>query len=155
MSTGINNVQQLLDDAITFDEPFTAHYIYFVTRSKKIELTSPVDMLYQVQLSDQERTDFYKLYKADTLQMRPIKLFAVQISQHDFAFYFSATATDVQHLHFRLFNKNPHKVFNAYEKRIDRSLYFFDTKQYKSFRELLKETLEFPKYICTLKSESR
>ncbi|MEG0258441.1 MAG: hypothetical protein RR651_01095 [Lysinibacillus sp.] len=147
-------MQQLLDDAVTYDEPFTAHMIYYMNLLKKINLNSPAELLQQVQLSKEEQSDFHNMLKSDLLQMRPIKIFAVQVDNKNFAFYFAREVAEAKALHTQLFKILPTVVYPAYEKMIDRGLYFSEIKKYKSFRELLQETIEFPKYICTLESSA-
>lgn len=150
--TGTTNVQQLLDDAVTHDVPYMAHLIYFLTLTKKVELNSPASMIQKVHLQPDEYTQFLKMYQSDVLQMRNIKLFAVQVSIREFAFYFAKNPAEVQVEHQKIYGNLPKKMSNAYNQMIDRSFYFPESKQYKSFRDLLAETVEFPKYVCTLEA---
>lgn len=150
--TGTTNVQQLLDDAVTHDVPYMAHYIYFLTLTKKVQLNSPANSINNIHLQPDEYAQFMQMYQSDVLQMRSIKLFAVQTNIKEFAFYFAKHPSEVQVEHQKIFGVLPKKISNAYNQMIDRSLYFPEINQYKSFRELLAETIEFPKYICALEA---
>lgn len=149
---GTTNVQQLLDDAVTHDVPYMAHLIYFLTLTKKVQLHSPASLINDIHLQSDEYSQFLQMYQSDVLQMRSIKLFAVQTNIKEFAFYFAKNPSEVQVEHQKIFGVLPKKMSNAYNQMIDRSLYFPEIKQYKSFRELLVETIKFPKYICTLEA---
>ncbi|UYB50201.1 hypothetical protein OCI51_27110 (plasmid) [Lysinibacillus capsici] len=93
-----------------------------------------------------------QMYQSDVLQMRNIKLFAVRVNIREFAFYFAKNPAEVQVEHQKIYGNLPKKMSNAYNQMIDRSFYFPESKQYKSFRDLLAETVEFPKYVCTLEA---
>ena len=149
---GTTNVQQLLDDAVTHDVPYMAHLIYFLTLTKRVELNSPSSVIQDIHLQPDEYNRFLQMYQSDVLQMRRIKLFAVQVSIREFAFYFAKNPAEVQVEHQKIYGNLPKKMSNAYNQMIDRSFYFSESKQYKSFRDLLKETVEFPKYVCTLEA---
>lgn len=155
MSTGISTVQNLLDDAITYDMPYIAHLIYFMLLSNKISLNEDVSKISQVQISDEDYQKFYELYQADTLAVRPVQLFAVQVSKKDYAFYFAKNVMEVQALHQKIFKVTALKIINAHEKMMQRDLYSPDTGQIKSFRDLLTEAIEIPKLVCVLESNQR
>lgn len=152
MLTGTTTVQELLDDAITYDMPYMAHLIYYMLLSKKISLLDDSKKIKEIDLSKEEYKEFYRLYQADALTVRPIKLFAVQVSRREFAFYFAKTASEVQLLHQKLYKVLAQKIINAHEKMIWHELFFPETGQYKTFKTLLTETIEFPKLVCVLES---
>lgn len=149
---GTPKIQQLLDDAVTHDVPYMAHLIYFLTLTKKVELTSPASLIQDIHLQPDEYNQFLQMYQSDVLKMRRVKLFAVQVNIREFAFYFSENPAEVQVEHQKIYGNLPKKMSNAYNQMIDRSFYFPESKQYKSFRDLLAETVEFPKYVCTLEA---
>lgn len=148
----MHNLQQLLDDAVTYDVPYMAHMIYFLTLTKKAQLNDPATVINNVELQLDEYVQFQQMYQSDVLQMRSIKLFAVQTSIREFAFYFAKNPAEVQVLHQKIFGVLPKKMSNAYNQMIDRHMFFPEQNKYKSFREILAETIEFPKYVCTLEA---
>ncbi|WP_449445246.1 hypothetical protein, partial [Ureibacillus acetophenoni] len=54
---------------------------------------------------------------------------------------------DARELHYKVYGQWVNKVFSCYNQMIDTSLYFPEIKQYKSFRELIREAGECPWYV--------
>ncbi|SOC41444.1 hypothetical protein [Ureibacillus acetophenoni] len=141
------NIKALYEDAILYDEPYTAHLIYYLQKKEKINLQDPVSKLDEIILTDEEELEFKNLRIKDVLNMRPVKIYAIQCSERSYAFYLAENALDARELHYRIYGRWVNKVYSCYNQMIDDSLYFPEMKQYKSFRELIKGAREFPCFV--------
>lgn len=140
-------IKSLFGDAIKYDEPFIAHYIYFAQMKGKITHDDPLDKLYEVTFTEEEQKEFELLRANDWLCMRPVKIYAVKRGEKRFAFYFALNEREVRKLHYQMYGEWVVKMISCYNQMIDKSLYFQETKQTRSFRELIREAEEFPWFV--------
>jgi len=143
-------VASLFHDALIYDEPYIAHFIYYTLQKKKVTLEDKIEKLYEIELTPEEYEKFQEIKRRDVLQMRPIKLYAIQRNGHLYDFYFAKTPEEAAFLHYQLFGEKVRKVIDAYNKMMDMGIYNTETKRTSTFRELMKEYVNFPVYVCTL-----
>lgn len=143
-------IQTLFDEAIQFDEPYTAHYIYFAVLKGKVTMQDKAEKLFNLSFTKSEMEDFRLLRDSDTLNMRPIKIFAIQNNTNTYAFYFAKCLGDARKLHHQLYGVWENKITIAYNQMIDKSIYFPHSNETKTFRQLLKETVVFPRWVCEM-----
>jgi len=141
------NIKALYEDAILYDEPYTAHLIYYLQKRGRITLQDPVSKLDEIMLTDAEELELKNLRIKDVLNMRPVKIYAIQCRESSYAFYLAQDALDARELHYRIYGRWVNKVYSCYNQMIDTSLYFPEMKQYKSFRQLIREAGEFSWYV--------
>ena len=67
-------IQSLFEDVLFYDEPYTAHLIYFAVKKGKVMLQDPVSKLYEMHLTAEEHTEISRMKMTDVLAMRKIKL---------------------------------------------------------------------------------
>lgn len=142
---------ELLQDAVLYDVPELAHMIYYAVKTNKINLGDPVDDDFIDQFGEADRLIIRDMTKSDYLKMRIIKLYVIPLTGNTFAFYLTKDTNNLEKLHAQIFKQKPKKIIDAY-RLIDRTLYFPDANTYKSFRDISKETVDFPKFVCTLES---
>ncbi len=150
MESSQQTIQSLFDDAIQFDEPYTAHLIYFATRRGKVTLQDPVSKLYEMEMTVEEHVEIGRMKAADVLAMRKIKLYAIKKSATTYVFYFASNAWEARELHHQIYDCCENRVIDAYNQMVDKGLYFPETNCTKAFRELLTETVEFPRWVCEM-----
>ena len=141
------NIKALYEDAILYDEPYTAHLIYYLQKKGEITLQDPVSKLDEIMLTDAEELELKNLRIKDVLNMRPVKIYAIQCSERSYAFYFAQNTLDAWELHYRIYGRWVNKVTSCYNQMIDKSIYCLETKQFKSFRKLIREAGEFPCFV--------
>ncbi|WP_140422901.1 hypothetical protein [Ureibacillus manganicus] len=141
------NIKALYEDAILYDEPYTAHLIYYLQKKGEINLQDPVSKLDEIMLTDAEELELKNLRIKDVLNMRPVKIYAIQCSERSYAFYLAQNVLDARELHFKHYGQWVKKVHCCYNQMIDKSLYCPEVKRYKNFRELIGEAEEFPWYV--------
>lgn len=149
-ATKQETVASLFQDALAYDVPYMAYWIYYAWKNGKIALEDPKEKMKKIELPPEEYQEFLDMKRRDVLKMRPVKLYAIRRNNNLYDFYFAKTARDAADLHFRLFGQQVRKVIDAYDKMMDKEIYNEETKKVKSFREICKETLHFPIYVCTL-----
>ena len=140
-------IKSLFDDAILFDEPYIAHYIYFAVMKGKVTYNDPVDKLYEVTFSEEEQKEFEILRANDLLCMRTVKIYAVKRGESCFAFYFALNEGEVRKLNYKIYGEWVVKMTSCYNQMIDKGLYFPDTNQTKTFRQLMREAEEIPWFV--------
>lgn len=146
-------IKSLFDDSIKYDEPFTAHYIYFAKMKRKIAFQDTVDKLYELTLTEEETKEFEQLRASDPLKMRPLNLYAIKRSLDCYAFYFAQNAIQARELHYETHGEWANKMSSCYIQMIDKSIYDPDTKQTKSFRDLMREVVDFPCFVAEVEGE--
>jgi len=146
-------IQDLFIDAIEFDVPYLAYLIYFVVQKGKLNMNESDERLDTIELSPSEQIEFDQMRTQDFLKLRQIQLYAVK-QKNNYIFYFGHNAIEVATYHKRLYRQKVRKLTNCHNQMMDKSLYFPETKQTKTFRELLKETHQFPCYICEMERDA-
>lgn len=144
-------VYEILSDAVEFDNPLLAHTIYYAIQKQLITPNDKFSMDAFDALTDNDYWIISDMVKDDYLKMRIIKLFAVPLNQKEFAFYLSKSHEDIEAIHFKHFKKKLTKLVDAY-RMMDHILYFEDKKSYESFRDIAKQTIDFPSFVCVLES---
>lgn len=140
-------IKSLYDDAIKYDEPYTAHYIHFAIMKGKVTFQDTVDKLYEFTFIEEETKEFEQFRASDYLNMRPIKLYAIKCNEHSYAFYFAQNALDARELHYKIYGQWANKINSCYNQMIDKLIYCPYTKQTKSFRESLKRGEGVPWFV--------
>lgn len=143
-------IQALFEDVLFYDEPYTAHLIYYSVKKGKVNLQDPVSKLYDMHLTVEEQTEISRMKEQDVLAMRKIKLYAIKRNATTYAFYFAKNPLEARELHHQIYGQWENRIVDAYNQMIDKGLYFQDTKETKTFRELMKETVEFPRLVCEM-----
>ncbi|MFC7686248.1 hypothetical protein [Ureibacillus sp. GCM10028918] len=144
------SIQSLFEDAIHYDEPYAAHLIYYATRKGKVKLQDPVSKLFEMNLTPKEQEEIRKIHVEDILDMRKIKLYAIKRGATTYVFYFAHNAWEARELHYQLYGNWENRIVYAYNQMIDKGLYFPDIKETKTFRELMRETVVFPRWVCEM-----
>lgn len=141
----------MLKDAIELDNTEFAHAIYYAIQRQLMKMNDEFSMSAFDALTDNDYWIIGDMVKTDYLKMRIIKLFAVPLNPKEFAFYLAKSHEDIEAIHFRTFKKKPPKIVDAY-RMMDHDLYFEDKKKCESFRDIAKQTIEFPSFVCILES---
>ncbi|MFJ8262934.1 hypothetical protein ACIQ4I_13420 [Rummeliibacillus sp. NPDC094406] len=142
-------VKELLKDAIEYDESFLAHFIFFVIGRGKIKEEDRKEKLMEIQLTEQEKEEFFEMYERDELGMKRILLYAVKVSDrpHSYAFYFAETPEQVVDLHEVIYKWKPKRIHNVHRQWLYREVYDVGTGKVESFKEILGRVVEVPLYL--------
>ena len=145
----ITTVKELLKDAIDYDEAFLAHFIYFAIGRGRIDEVDGKEKLMEIQLTEQEKEAFFKMYTRDELGMRRILLYAVKVSDgpHSYAFYFAETPEQVVDLHEVIYKWRPERIHNVHRQWLYREVYDVGARKVESFKEMLGRVMEVPLYL--------
>lgn len=143
-------IQSLFDEATQYDEPYTAHLIYYATRKGKVKMQDSESKLFEMDLTIEEQEEIKTMREADLLNIRKVKLYVIKRSSTTYVFYFANNPWDARKLHHELYGRWENHITYAYNQMIDKSLYYPDSKETKTFRELLKESVVFPRWVCEL-----
>ena len=136
-------VSELLHDAILYDEPLTAHAVYYALQKGLVQLDDPISKFRY------EELDFemvYKMRDENWLQMCTIKLFVVPMGGKRFAVYLAEKEGDARAKHHKIYGQLAQKIRDVSNK-MDAAVYFEDTRQSRCFRELKREAVHFPYYV--------
>lgn len=141
-------VQQLLDDAIQYDQPLLAHALFCGIQDGTIHPGEPVEGL------DYGRLDLEKvkeLSERNVLQIRPVKLYAFPIDPvtKSAAFVLAYDEKTAIQSFVAYYKRHPQKIVDATD-RIDASISFGDTEKVMSFWEIRKQTQTFPRFVAEI-----
>jgi len=133
-------VKELLYDAVTHDEPFLAHAIYYAVQNKLVKLEEPASMIPYDQLNFEE---ILKMRNDNTLKMCRIKLYIVPMRAKRFALYLSENENAARAEHHRVYGETAMTIKDISVK-MDTTIYAEDIKKWQSFRDLKRQVLQFP-----------
>ncbi|WP_432361428.1 hypothetical protein [Sporosarcina sp. UB5] len=135
-------VRELLHDAIFYDEPLTAHAVYYALQKGLVQLDDP-ESKFRYEELDFEMV--YKMRDENLLQMCTIKLFVVPMSGKRYAIYLARNEEDVRGKHHKIYGRLAQEIRDVSNK-MDAAIYYEDTGESQCFRELKREAVHFPYY---------
>lgn len=135
-------VKELLYDAVTYDEPYLAHAIYYAVQKGIVKLEDPASTIPYAQL---DYESILKMRDENQLMMCSVKLFVVPMGSKRFALYLAEKEDEARAEHRRMYGVLALTILDASDK-MDTETYCEDTKKWQSFRELKQQVLEFPYY---------
>lgn len=132
----MSTVKQLFEDAVKYEEPFLAHYIFCLLQEGKVKPDDDESVL-DVGLSNEDK--FWDMYQKNILGICDIKIFSLKKKDRHFVFIFAKTPEEARKLYIKTYKKQP---LNCHELCPDQLMYY--GKRFLSFREIKKEMQEFP-----------
>jgi hypothetical protein len=136
-------VKELLADAITYDEPYLAHAIYYAVQKGMVRLEDPADAIPYEQL-DYEA--IRKMRDDNRLMMCGIKLFIVPMDSKRFALYLAEREDQARAKHHKVYGELARTILDVSDK-MDAGAYCEDTQKWQSFRDVKRQVLQFPYYV--------
>lgn len=136
-------VKELLLDAVTWDEPFLAHAIFYAVQQKFVSLEESAD---HIPFADLDHEAIVKMRDDNVLAMSKMLLFTVPMEHRVFAFYLAENVGDARSEHQRQFGAFPQKVIDVSDK-MDMPLFTSDLSKYQSFRDKKQQALHFPCFV--------
>lgn len=144
------NVYQLLMDMVKNEQNFGAYWIYLALTKGYLQRHDPIRRIYDVPFTDAELEELARMNKQDVLGINRIKLYATQVNETQYAFYFAENPVDAQRLHQQHFGTHAvkwHSVYNQFSYRhvtigVDETLYWWDLKD---------RFTEFPAFVGVMR----
>lgn len=146
----MKTINTLFNEAIQYDVSYAADYIYFAVTKGKLLLDDSSDKLQSIELLPNEQQEFEEMRAKDMMKLRQMKLYAIWQNDKTYAFYFGKSVEEAAKLHEQRTKQKVAKIYNCYNQMIDKAIYFPDTNRTKTFREILKETHEFPCFVLEM-----
>lgn len=143
MMCHVQTYRELLQDAIQYDEPFLAHAIYFAVQRKLVRLDDPAD---RFQMEGLDFDEIRQNLADNVLGLSIIKLFAIKVNPHTFAFYLATRVEEAQAEHRRYYGQLSERVIDMTDK-MDKSLYVPDTRTIETYRDIKNRTVQFPSFV--------
>lgn len=142
----MQTVQDLLGDAIEYDQPLLAHALFSGLQEGTFKPTDDAEGIDYIRLDLDNVID---LNKRNLLGIKIVKLFGVPVdpATKTFAFILAYDAKSAAAAFTAEYKRQPPKVVDATSK-MDTSIYFEEFNQHKSFWEIRKETQTFPRLVC-------
>lgn len=131
---------ELLADAIRFDEIRMAYSVYWLIKNGVVNGTDIVNGINWGIVNHQEVTE---MMKRNELNLKPIKLYSVPMGNRRHMIIFAQDEESARGHYLKETGQLPSKIFDITHK-IFKEFWFEDTKQYKSLWQLKEETLVFP-----------
>lgn len=142
-------VYQLLMDMVKEEENFGAYCIYLALKKGYLQKHDPIDRIYDVSFTDAEKEEIKRMEKQDVLGINRIKLYATQVDEKKYAFYFAESPVDAQTLHNQHFGKLAEKWHSVYKQYRYQEL-LLGSGEMVYFRDLKARLMEFPVLIGVL-----
>jgi len=146
----MQNVRELLLDAVKENQSLLAHSLYIAIQQNIIKST---DSAVNIPFKKFPMDDCLNAHKKNLLCMHPTKMFAVPHNNF-FAYYFAKNEQDVIDLHKKLFGHITKKPIDVSE-RIYMTIYDEEKKRYEDLYELRDKTMKLPAFIFTMKGKKR
>ena len=136
-------VKELLYDAVTYDEPYLAHAIYYAVQKGMVKLEEPASNIPYAQLDFEA---IMKIRDENQLMMCGVKLFIIPMASKRFALYLAESEDEARAEHHRVYGVLAETIMDVSDK-MDTSSYCEETKKWQSFRELKRRVMQFPYYV--------
>lgn len=137
------SVKELLYDAVTYDESYLAHAIYYAVQKGFVKLEDPESAIPYEQL---DYIAIMKMRDENQLKVCDVKFFIVPIASKKFALYLAEKEEEVRAEHHRIYRDVAYTVLDMSSK-MDTTTYCEETKKWQSFRELKRQVVQFPYYV--------
>ncbi len=136
-------VKELLYDAVTYDEPYLAHAIYYAVQKGIVKLEDPASSIPYGQL-DYEA--ILKMRDENRLMMCDVRLFIIPMASKRFALYLAGKEDEAREEHHKHYGVLALNIIGG-SRKMDTETYCEDTKKWQSFRDLKRQVLQFPYYV--------
>ena len=134
---------ELLYDAIRFDEPKLAYPLYYLIKNG---IVNGSDMYKKEMLFNIPRNEVDKLVTENVLGLNKIKLYSVPIGDNKHFILFAESEESARGHCLNELGRLPTKIIDITQK-MDMSFWFEEKKKYQSLREIKDETLTFPSSV--------
>ena len=131
---------ELLLDAIKFDEVWMAYSVYWLIKN---DVYKGTDNIKQVNWGLINEDEVNQMMERNDLNLNPVKLYTIPLGNDLHFLIFALTEESARGHCMNETGRLPEKIFDISQK-MEMSFWFEDRKEYKSLRELKDETLIFP-----------
>ena len=131
---------ELLLDAIKFDEVWMAYSVYWLIKN---DVYKGTDNIKQVNWGLINEEEVKQMMERNDLNLNPVKLYTIPLGNDLHFLIFALTEESARGHCLNELGRLPEKIFDISQK-MEMSFWFEDRQEYKSLRELKDETLIFP-----------
>lgn len=148
------NVYQLLLEMIKHEQNFGAYWIYLALAEGYLQKHDPIDKMYDVPFTRADIEKIHAMDAQDVLGINRIKLYATQLCEKKYAFYFAESATDAQALHENQFGERAVKWHSVYKQFCNQQVTLVDKDETLYWWELKGQFVEFPALVGVMTVEN-
>ena len=131
---------ELLLDAIKFDEVWMAYSVYWLIKN---DVYKGTDSIKQVNWGLINEDEVKQMMERNDLNLNPVKLYTIPLGNDLHFLIFALTEESARGHCLNELGRLPEKIFDISQK-MEMSFWFEDRQEYKSLRELKDEMLMFP-----------
>lgn len=131
---------ELLLDAIRFDEVWMAYSVYWLIKNDVYKGTDNIKHVNWGLINEEEVN---QMMERNDLNLNPVKLYSTPLGDDLHFLVFALNEESARGHCLNELGRLPEKIFDISQK-MEMSFWFEDRKEYKSLRELKDETLIFP-----------
>ena len=131
---------ELLLDAIKFDEVWMAYSVYWLIKN---DVYKGTDSIKQVNWGLINEDEVKQMMERNDLNLNPVKLYTIPLGNDLHFLVFALTEESARGHCLNELGRLPEKIFDISQK-MEMSFWFEDRQEYKSLRELKDEMLMFP-----------
>ena len=142
------NVYQLLMDMIKYEQNFGAYWIYLALKKGYLQKHDPPERIYDVPFTDAEIEELWRMEQQDVLGINRIKLYATQLDEKKYPFYFAENPVDAQQLHEKLYGQYARRWHSVYNQVKGKPI-ILTTGESITWYELKERYVDFPVHVGT------
>ena len=140
-------VYQLLMDMVKHEQNFGAYWIYLALTKGYLQKHDPIDKIYDVPFTQSDIEKIHEMDAQDVLGINRIKLYATQLCEKKYAFYFAESPVDAQTLHENHFGEHAVKWHSVYKQYSYQQVTLVDKDETLYWWELKAQFVEFPALV--------
>lgn len=140
-------VYQLLMDMVKHEQNFGAYWIYLALKKGYLQKHDRPSRIYDVPFTEEELNELHQMNKQDVLGINRIKLYATEVKDKHYAFYFAENPVDAQRMHEQQFNVSAVKWHSVYKQFQHESIRLPHTEEWIYLFELKERTKVLPAFV--------
>lgn len=137
----MNTIEDLLRDAMDYEEKVLIYYILYALEKEKIKMEDPEEKFDMIQFTEQENKEIARLIEENPLKIDRVNIYSLKMDKTRYAMIFARSKEEAIHYYIKKFKKKP---LNCCEFLLDYQV--MQGKKAVSFLELRKQLDSFPAY---------
>lgn len=137
----MNTIEDLLKDAMDYEEKVLIYYIMFALKKGKVRMEDPEEKFDSIIFTEQEKKEIARLIEENPLKIDRVNIYSLKMDKTRYAMIFAKSKKEAIRYYVEKFKKKP---LNCYEFLLDYQV--MQGKKAVSFWELRKQFDSFPAY---------
>lgn len=137
----MNTIEDLLRDAMDYEEKALIYYILYALKKGKIKMEDPEEKFDSIFFTEREKKEVARLIEENPLKIDRVNIFSLKMDKTRYAMIFARSKREAIHYYIKRFKKKP---LNCCEFLLDYQV--MQGEKPITFWELRKQFDSFPAY---------